>query len=160
MKSINCISLKVIIPYLTESYGSSQDPPEKSIPICTLKIFPNAIEHTLQWARDMFEGLFFNSAISALNFLKDPNDFVNQLSKLNLHQRLDELRQIERLLLRENCETFEQCILWAIDNFQENFNHTISQLIFNFPPDHKTKLGLPFWSNNNINQSYYLVYLT
>jgi len=33
---------------MTESYSSSQDPPEKSIPICTLKNFPNAIEHTLQ----------------------------------------------------------------------------------------------------------------
>jgi ubiquitin-activating enzyme E1 len=43
---------------MTESYGSSRDPPEKSIPICTLKNFPNAIEHTLQWARDLFEGVF------------------------------------------------------------------------------------------------------
>ncbi|KAM7315920.1 hypothetical protein ACRRTK_025078 [Alexandromys fortis] len=33
---------------MTESYSSSQVPPEKSIPICTLKNFPNAIEHTLQ----------------------------------------------------------------------------------------------------------------
>ena len=40
--------LQVVIPHLTESYSSSQDPPEKSIPICTLKNFPNAIEHTLQ----------------------------------------------------------------------------------------------------------------
>ena len=44
------------MPNVTESYGSSRDPPEKSIPICTLKNFPNAIEHTIQWARDEFEG--------------------------------------------------------------------------------------------------------
>ena len=60
-------SLQVIIPHVTESYGSSQDPPEKSIPICTLKNFPNAIEHTLQWARDSFEGLFVH-----------PGEYVNQ----------------------------------------------------------------------------------
>ena len=41
-------NVQVVIPHLTESYSSSQDPPEKSIPICTLKNFPNAIEHTLQ----------------------------------------------------------------------------------------------------------------
>lgn len=41
-------SFQVVYPFLTESYSSSQDPPEKSIPICTLKNFPNAIEHTLQ----------------------------------------------------------------------------------------------------------------
>uniref|UniRef100_A0A665UQC3 E1 ubiquitin-activating enzyme n=1 Tax=Echeneis naucrates TaxID=173247 RepID=A0A665UQC3_ECHNA len=44
-------NVQVVIPFLTESYSSSQDPPEKSIPICTLKNFPNAIEHTLQVRR-------------------------------------------------------------------------------------------------------------
>ena len=41
---------QVVVPSLTESYSSSQDPPEKSIPSCTLKNFPNAIEHTIQVA--------------------------------------------------------------------------------------------------------------
>ncbi|CAG2120352.1 unnamed protein product, partial [Medioppia subpectinata] len=38
-------NVQVVLPFLTESYSSSHDPPEKSIPICTLKNFPNAIEH-------------------------------------------------------------------------------------------------------------------
>ncbi|GFR86122.1 ubiquitin-like modifier-activating enzyme 1 [Elysia marginata] len=41
-------NVQVVIPHVTESYSSSQDPPEKSIPVCTVKNFPNAIEHTLQ----------------------------------------------------------------------------------------------------------------
>ena len=41
-------SVQVVMPFLTESYGSSHDPPEKAIPTCTLKNFPSAIEHTLQ----------------------------------------------------------------------------------------------------------------
>ena len=49
---------QVVLPGLTESYSSSHDPPEKSIPICTLKNFPNKIDHTLQWARDLFEGIY------------------------------------------------------------------------------------------------------
>ena len=47
------------MPKLTENYGATRDPPEKSIPVCTLKNFPNQIEHTLQWSRDYFEGAFF-----------------------------------------------------------------------------------------------------
>lgn len=39
---------QVIIPHLTESYSSSQDPPEKQTPVCTVKNFPNAIEHTIE----------------------------------------------------------------------------------------------------------------
>jgi ubiquitin-activating enzyme E1 len=60
-------NVQVVIPHLTESYSSSQDPPEKSIPICTLKNFPNLIEHTLQWARDLFEGNHWGTLICAFN---------------------------------------------------------------------------------------------
>ena len=38
---------QVIVPHFTESYSSSQDPPEKETPICTVKNFPNAIAHTI-----------------------------------------------------------------------------------------------------------------
>lgn len=41
-------NVQVVLPYVTESYGSSQDPPEKTVPMCTIHNFPNVIEHTLQ----------------------------------------------------------------------------------------------------------------
>ncbi len=49
---------QVVIPHLTESYSSSNDPPEKSIPVCTLRNFPNSIEHAIEWAMDFFSGTF------------------------------------------------------------------------------------------------------
>jgi ubiquitin-activating enzyme E1 len=39
---------QVVVPHLTESYGSSRDPPEKESPSCTIKNFPNQIQHTIQ----------------------------------------------------------------------------------------------------------------
>lgn len=39
---------QVVVPNLTESYASSQDPPEKETPSCTIKNFPNAINHTIE----------------------------------------------------------------------------------------------------------------
>ena len=42
---------QVIVPHLTESYASSQDPPEKETPSCTVKNFPNAIQHTIEVRR-------------------------------------------------------------------------------------------------------------
>jgi ubiquitin-activating enzyme E1 len=39
---------QVVVPHLTESYASSQDPPEKETPSCTIKNFPNAINHTIE----------------------------------------------------------------------------------------------------------------
>jgi len=50
---------QIVAPFKTENYGATRDPPEKSIPVCTLKHFPNQIDHTLQWARDWFEEVIF-----------------------------------------------------------------------------------------------------
>merc|ERR1712137_1280384 len=93
-------NVQVIIPKLTESYSSSRDPPEKSIPICTLKNFPNAIEHTLQWARDMFEGVFRQSAESAALYLMDPK-FTERTMKLPGSQPLETLEAVKRALVDE-----------------------------------------------------------
>jgi molybdopterin/thiamine biosynthesis adenylyltransferase len=34
---------QVVVPHLTENYGATRDPPEKSIPVCTLKNFPHQV---------------------------------------------------------------------------------------------------------------------
>ncbi|CAJ0937782.1 unnamed protein product, partial [Mesorhabditis belari] len=70
---------QVVYPHLTESYSSSQDPPEKDIPICTLKNFPNEIQHTIQWARDQFETLFSQPSENANRFLEDSKEFLKHV---------------------------------------------------------------------------------
>lgn len=84
---------QVVAPHLTESYSSSQDAPERSIPICTLKNFPNAIEHTLQWARDNFEGVFRQSADNAAQFVADPQ-FIERVLRLPGVQPLEVLESV------------------------------------------------------------------
>jgi ubiquitin-activating enzyme E1 len=61
-----------VVPHLTENYGATRDPPEKSIPVCTLKNFPNQIQHTLQWARDWFEGAFKQASEEVNSYLSMP----------------------------------------------------------------------------------------
>jgi ubiquitin-activating enzyme E1 len=89
---------QVVIPDLTESYSSTRDPPEKSIPICTLKNFPNQIEHTLQWARDLFEGTFTQVPQSALQYLVEP-DFVEKTLKLPGVQPLETFEAVKKTLV-------------------------------------------------------------
>lgn len=136
---------QIIVPFLTESYSSSQDPPEKSIPICTLKNFPNAIEHTLQWARDDFEGLFKKSAENASLYLRDPQ-FIERTMKLPGIQPLEILESVKLALLDERPKSFEDCIRWARLHWQEQYSNQIQQLLFNFPADQMTSTGQPFWS--------------
>jgi ubiquitin-activating enzyme E1 len=136
---------QVVVPFLTESYSSSQDPPEKSIPICTLKNFPNAIEHTLQWARDTFEGLFKQCAENAAQYISDPH-FIERTLKLPGVQPLEVLESVKTALVDERPKTFDECLVWARCHWQDQYNNQIRQLLFNFPPDQITSSGQPFWS--------------
>merc|ERR1719310_1272066 len=136
---------QVVIPKVTESYSSSQDPPEKSIPICTLKNFPNAIEHTLQWARDMFEGQFTQAPLTASQYIEEPQ-FKEKTLALPGAQPLDTLQTVLRLLVKERPNNFEDCVAWARLFWQELFHNQIAQLLHNFPPDQVTSTGSPFWS--------------
>lgn len=138
-------NVQVVLPFLTESYSSSQDPPEKSIPICTLKNFPNAIEHTLQWARDAFEGLFTIPAENVNQYIGDPK-FAERAEKLPGMQALEVFDSIKKCLVDERPNEFADCVRWARIQFQENYHNTIQQLLYNFPKDQVTSSGQPFWS--------------
>lgn len=142
-------NVQVVLPFLTESYSSSQDPPEKSIPICTLKNFPNAIEHTLQWARDEFEGLFNTSAGWASQYLHDP-EFHNKAMKSRGAQAQEIYQSVKKVLVDEKPSSFEDCVSWARLHFEEQYSNQIKQLLHNFPKDQMTspKMGpsVPFWS--------------
>ncbi|CAM9875266.1 ubiquitin-like modifier-activating enzyme 1 isoform X1 [Lampetra fluviatilis] len=138
-------NVQVVLPFLTESYSSSQDPPEKSIPICTLKNFPNAIEHTLQWARDEFEGLFKQPAENVNQYLQDPK-FMERTLKLPGTQPLETLDAVRRALVHERPKNWEDCVAWSRNHWQHQYNNNIRQLLHNFPPEQLTSSGAPFWS--------------
>ncbi|CAG0878674.1 unnamed protein product [Darwinula stevensoni] len=138
-------NVQVVVPFLTESYSSSQDPPEKSIPICTLKNFPNAIEHTLQWARDLFEGLFRQNPENAHLYLSDPK-FTERTLKLPGIQPVEVLESVKAVLVDERPKDFADCVHWGRVQFEELFVNQIKQLLHNFPPEQKTSSGQPFWS--------------
>merc|ERR1719411_2353122 len=136
---------QVVIPDVTESYSSSHDPPEKAIPICTLKNFPNQIEHTLQWARDAFEGTFTQAPLSALQYITEA-DFVEKTMKMQGAEPVETLDKCKKVLVDDHPKSFEDCVGWARRLFQELFHNSIAQLLHNFPPDQTTSSGQPFWS--------------
>uniref|UniRef100_A0A671UQM8 E1 ubiquitin-activating enzyme n=1 Tax=Sparus aurata TaxID=8175 RepID=A0A671UQM8_SPAAU len=123
-------NVQVVIPFLTESYSSSQDPPEKSIPICTLKNFPNAIEHTLQWARDEFEGLFKQPPENAI----DPK-FMERTLKLPGAQPVEVLEAVYKSIVTDCPHSWADCVAWARNHWQCQYNNNIRQLLHNFPPE-------------------------
>ncbi|XP_049267774.1 ubiquitin-like modifier-activating enzyme 1, partial [Rhipicephalus sanguineus] len=139
-------NVQVIIPFMTESYSCSQDPPETSVPVCTITHFPYRIEHTLEWARDEFEGLFKMSAANAVKYLKDSNFLPEALETLPLNQKVVLLEELKKILVDERPAVFDDCVDFARHRFQEQYNTAIRQLLRSHPEEQLTATGMPFWS--------------
>ena len=135
---------QVILPRLTESYSSSQDPPERSFPTCTLRNFPNRIEHTIAWARDIFELWFMQQPEAANLYLTQPN-YIDTTLKQSGNEKAT-LESIRDLLVTEKPLNFDDCVIWARRQFESHYSHKIQQLLYNFPKDSNTSSGAPFWS--------------
>ncbi|KAG6841309.1 hypothetical protein C0991_012308 [Blastosporella zonata] len=135
---------QVVIPNLTESYASSQDPPEKETPSCTVKSFPNAINHTIEWSRKAFENLFIKPAQAVNAYLSEPNYLETSLKYSGSSK--DQIDQIVSFLVTDKPLTFEECIVWARLQFEKDYNNEIRQLLFSLPRDAVTTTGQPFWS--------------
>jgi ubiquitin-activating enzyme E1 len=118
-------NVQVIIPHLTESYGSTKDPEQKStFPICTIKSFPYKPEHTIQWARELFE-TEFNSTPALIEKYRN----ISNLITTNESDIKQFYRQIFKYKNFESSVNGYFNILSSIyyDNFIRNIDELISE---------------------------------
>ena len=135
---------QVVLPNLTESYSSSQDPPEQSFPQCTLRSFPNKIEHTIAWAKEKFHQYFVGPPETVNLYLTQPNYIETTLKQSG--NEVPTLESIRDFLVTRKPLNFDDCIIWARQQFEAEYNNAIQQLLYNFPKESKTSSGAPFWS--------------
>jgi ubiquitin-activating enzyme E1 len=134
-------NVQTIIPHVTESYRSTQDPPEKSIPMCTLKNFPYLTDHTIQWARNLFEGIFVKAPQNFLRYKSNPNK-IKQMNPSELSEVYDDI-----IFVHENSVSHpKECIQFAYKLWHENFRDQINHLITKYPLKSVTTEGAQFWS--------------
>uniref|UniRef100_A0A4X2L2J4 Ubiquitin-like modifier-activating enzyme 6 n=1 Tax=Vombatus ursinus TaxID=29139 RepID=A0A4X2L2J4_VOMUR len=137
---------EAIIPHLTESYNSHRDPPEEEIPFCTLKSFPAAIEHTIQWARDKFESSFSHKPSLFNKFWQTYSSAEEVLQRIQSGESLEGCFQVIKSLSRRP-RNWSQCVELARMKFEKYFNHKALQLLHCFPLDTRLKDGSLFWQS-------------
>lgn len=149
-----------VIPYLTETYSNSQDTNnENSIPVCTIKNFPNHINHTIHWARDYFE--VFNRGFKNVNNYIDDPSFLDSLSLMEKNTAIDDIN-----LLGGDVFNWMDTFDVAMKIYEKEYVYNIQKLLHSFPPDHRLEDGSLFWSNGkympkvNTESKYYLEYFT
>uniref|UniRef100_A0A8C0QM61 Ubiquitin-activating enzyme E1 C-terminal domain-containing protein n=1 Tax=Chelonoidis abingdonii TaxID=106734 RepID=A0A8C0QM61_CHEAB len=130
--------VQVVVPHLTQPFGSPLDLTESAVPLCTLRHFPSTIEHTLQWARDEFDGLFKVPAENVNKFLEDP-------TFLEVQRMTQDLEWVRSSLQEKPC-SWQDCVRWARQRWETLYRHTILNLLHAFPPGHETSPGVPFWA--------------
>ena len=137
-------NVQVIVPHLTEIYGQSRDPPEKEIPMCTLKNFPYLIEHCIQWARDMFEGLFTRAPQDFMQYKQNPEKY-KLLGEADRNQLTEVVSNVNFVKNNIACH-MKECVEFAYKLWHEHFRDHIYHLTQKYPENCVTSEGLPFWT--------------
>ncbi|UKK01853.2 ubiquitin-activating enzyme E1 [Theileria orientalis] len=120
-------NVQVILPHITQCYSETQDPPETAIPLCTLKHFPYAQEHVVEWARDAFVGIFTQIPLDIKKILNRQD--LNELSTERLELILSVLKAM-------GSNTKHELLKISAELFNNFFVNEIRQLLHSFPPDH------------------------
>lgn len=137
-------NVQIVVPHLTETYGQSRDPPEKEIPMCTLKNFPYLIEHCIQWARDLFEGLFVRAPQDFMQYKSNPQKYKS-LTEADRNQLTEVVNNVNFVKDNIACH-IKECIQFAYKLWHEHFRDQIYYLIQKYPINSVTSDNLPFWT--------------
>ncbi|XP_017356890.1 ubiquitin-like modifier-activating enzyme 7 isoform X5 [Cebus imitator] len=137
-------SAKVFVPHVTEAYrapASAAASEDTSYPFCTVRYFPSTAEHTLQWARNEFEGLFRLSA-ETINHHQQAH---SSLTDMDGAQTLTLLKSVFGVL-RQRPQNWQDCVAWALGHWELCFHYGIKQLLRHLPPNKVLEDETPFWS--------------
>jgi ubiquitin-activating enzyme E1 len=141
---------QMVVPYKTQSYSDSQDPKEDSIPMCTLRNYPYLLDHTIEWSRDYFQGLFADGSADFKDLVRDPAGYVKQAideSKNQAGSILDKFTFLSKFALCWPNPTTQGLVNIGRQLFQDIFHDQIAQLLYCFPRDYTDDSGNLFWSS-------------
>ena len=79
--------------------------------MCTLRNFPNEINHCIEYARDLFNKLFFDIPNDLTTYIDKPAGFVSQL-KANTTSAgvVSSLSEIKKLVEYKRQADFKMCV--------------------------------------------------
>mgnify|MGYP000856553786 CR=1 FL=1 len=115
--------------------------------MCTLRNFPNQIEHCIEWGRDKFNELFVDTPGDLISYLDNEQLFVAQQKQNSTSAGVKTtLQRILSFIKMKQQNNYETCVTLSRETFNAYYDHTIRDLLSIFPKDHKDKDGQPFWS--------------
>ena len=140
-----------IIPHKTATYSEIIDTDDINIPMCTIKSFPNKIEHCVEWSLEIFNEIFGEGIEDLNKFLRNKKDFKEEIDKISneylIYNRLNLLKQL--ISIHEDKSTFKifDYIRFIYDNY---FKNPVIDLLNTFKPDMIDSNGIKYWSGKKL----------
>ena len=146
---------QVVLPFLSESYSSSADPPEEAVPICTLKSFPYMSDHCVSWARALFTQCFNDDIETIMNSVAASSKSTGALETLLGNLTADDAMRVGYLVrllgayrTNDTAQQQKALIQWALSLFHKLFHMDVAQLLVENPPEKLDEEGQPFWGGS------------
>jgi len=143
---------QVILPHKTESYSDTQDPEEDGIPMCTLRNFPNKIEHCIEWARAEFNDVFVVGPQEVNSYRLDTVKWLGDLKNDPEREQVEKLDALCDWIAISVNPSLVACTEIAFKRFHTQFRDRINKLVECFPKEARVTdrdtgedCG-PFWS--------------
>lgn len=119
-------NVQTIIPHKTATYSEIKDPEEDLIPMCTIRDFPNKIEHCIEYSLGIFDALFN---------IPTPTD-IEHLNR----QQIDILSYLNKIYTQPNIHNLSQFGMYI---YHEFYMKKIQELLTAHPDD-------SFWTGDKL----------
>ena len=142
-------SSNIFLPKLTNCYKDIYIDYKKEIPLCTLKSFPNNIEHCVEWAKLFFEELFTLNIQNLNTLINKCNQFFNIIdNNINKNDVFNQLIDIEKLIEMYISKKKDLVIKYCVWKFNLFFKKNIENLLKDYPENCEDKDGNLFWNES------------
>ena len=140
---------QAIIPYETATYSEIRDPVDNAIPMCTIRSFPNSIEHCVERELDSFSKIITTTIEDYNRFIIDYNTCISEILSVNNENIiLERNRNLVNLInYKLNKISPEELVSNLLLNYYIN---PVREILHTFPEDMTTSSGEKFWSGKKL----------
>lgn len=136
-------SVAVYKPFVTQTYTDTVPEAELQTPLDILLNFPYNIDHCLEYSRLKFN-YFFNDILTDLKkFIPDPTSYLSSLAESGEYEKMEGIYNYLELL---HLDSYNECVKYAYNKFQDLFFENINELLMDYPADFKDDEGKMFWT--------------
>ena len=142
---------QTIIPHKSATYSELSDVDDKTIPMCTIRSFPNKIEHCIEWGLEIFNTIITRPLEDIDMLINNNKRFINEMSNIeNIYankERLDLLEKYLNMFREKSLNSFIKLAEYLYDKY---FVEPIMDLLYSFPDDLQDEHGNNYWSGKKL----------